>query len=474
MRTFSKISAAILALFLMTQLSACAPFSGGEQSAGEALMCTQNLQTFANLSANANTQKITIDQNIDSYIVEFEANSNIDLEPSGNAVHEYEVSGIKLKNISLNTYSLELTGNEIEKYELIQRLEKHRTIKFIEPDYPVYQIPDEYAEEDATAAVPGSSQWAHQNVQSAYAWKLTTGSDRLVVAVVDSGIDYTHIDLKNNIWSNADEVADNGIDDDHNGYVDDIRGWNYVKGNNNPITTSSSNHGTHVAGIIGATGAGSRGIYGQAPHVRLMPLKFIGDTGTGASSHAIRAIDYAVSKKVFAINNSWGSNSKSQALEAAIKRAERAGILFIVSAGNGSNGVGYDISKRNYYPAGYTASNIIRVAATKSDNTLTKFSNFSQAMVDVAAPGYSILSTVTGNKYMKMSGTSMAAPLVTGLAVLVKAANPALNFSQVKAIISSTVDPVITLKNKISSGGRVNARKAVAMAANVSSDFNCY
>lgn len=471
MRNFRGKYTTLLALILFTQVLACAPSSGGGTATGESLACTRNLET-STLNVASIEPKITIDQNINSYIVEFEENDG--LEPSGNPIHEYEVSGILLKGIHQNTYSVELIGNKTEKHELIQRLEKHRSIKFIEPDYPIYQIPNELEEDlDVAVALPGASQWAHQNVQSTYAWKLTTGSDRLVVAVVDSGIDYTHIDLKNNIWSNPEEIPNNGIDDDRNGYVDDIRGWNYVKGNNNPITTSSSNHGTHVAGIIGASGAGSRGIYGQAPHVKLMPLKFIGDEGTGTSSQAIRAIDYAVNKKVFAINNSWGSSGKSQALEAAIKRAEKAGILFIVSAGNGSNGLGYDISKTNYYPAGYTASNIIRVAATKSDNSLTKFSNFSQTMVDVAAPGYSILSTVTGNKYMKMSGTSMAAPLVTGLAVLVKAANPALGFSQIKAIISSTVDPIASLKSKILSGGRVNARKAVAMAANVSADFGC-
>lgn len=461
---------------LFTQLIGCAPSSGGNgTSSAEALVCgASEIAYQSQNAADSNLQKIVVDPNIDNYIVEFEDDTleeSTSLPPSGNPIREYEVVGLRLKGINSKTFSFNLSGSEKTKKEMIERMANQRKIKFVEPDYPLYLIPQE-EEDEIQASVSTAAQWHHQNVQTPLAWQVTTGSSDVVVAIVDSGIDYTHVDLKSNIWSNSQEIPNNGRDDDRNGYVDDIRGWNFVGNNSNPITTSKSNHGTHVAGIIGATGTGSRGIYGEARQVKLMGLKFIGDNGSGSTSNAIKAIDYAVQKQVFAINNSWGSTSRSQALESAIKRAERAGVLFVVAAGNGQSGKGYDISQKAYYPAAYPQSNVLRVAASRTDNTLTSFSNYSKKLVDVAAPGSSILSTVSGNSYMKMSGTSMAAPLVTGLAVLIKAANPSLNFSQVKAIISASVDPIVSLKNKISSGGRVNARKAVAMAANISADFS--
>ncbi len=482
----AKIQIGSLALLFLTQLTACAPSSGGGSADGEGLMCNRNVYQVPvtesqnynqdEVSESASTEpKITIDPKFDSYIVEFEEDSyeTAALQPSGNSLHEYQVSGLSLKNIRTNTFSLKLTGNEYFKKEMVQRLGNQRKIKFIEPDYPLHLIPQEASEEmEVAATVSTAAQWHHQTVQTSSAWQVTKGSQDIVVAVVDSGIDYNHTDLRNNMWKNPREVANNGRDDDGNGLVDDVYGWNYVSNNGKPLTTSGSHHGTHVAGIIGATGTASRGVYGEAQKVKLIALKFIGDTGTGITSNAIKAIDYAISKRVFAINNSWGSTNRSQALEAAIKRAEKAGILFVVAAGNGDNGVGYDITRRGYYPAAFTQSNILRVAASKSDNTLTRFSNFGKSLVDVAAPGYNILSTITGNSYMKMSGTSMAAPLVTGLAVLVKAANPNLSFSQIKGIIKNSVDPITSLKTKVSSGGRVNARKAVSMAANISSDLS--
>ena len=472
----------VIALLFITQLTACAPSSGGGNAAGEGLLCKQS-QNIAEQNVAAQTlseeidtassePKITVDPTVENYIVEFaDQEQTMGLQPSGNAVHEFEVSGLNLKSIRSNTYSVKLSGDENLKKEMIQRLGNQRRIKYIEPDYPIQLIPQDQQEDAMTTAATAAAQWHHQTVQTANAWQVTKGSQDIVVAVIDSGIDYTHIDLKNNIWTNTKEIPNNGRDDDGNGYVDDVRGWNFVSNNSNTITTSSSNHGTHVAGIIGATGTGSRGVYGMAQKVKLMALKFIGENGMGNTSSAIRAIDYAISKRVFAINNSWGSFSKSQALDDAIKRAERAGILFIVAAGNGQNSVGFDITRTGYYPAAYTESNIIRVAATKSNDLLTGFSNFGKTLVDVAAPGYNILSTVSNGGYMNMSGTSMATPLVTGLAVLVKAANPSLTYSQVKAVIAASVDPVAALTNKIKSGGRVNARKAVAMAANVSADL---
>ncbi len=482
---FKKIGA-LASLLLISQIMACAPGSENKNTSNEELACNsiQNLQTHSSEQAFPQESKsITIDSQIDSYIIEFEDETDLiesGLPPSGKPVHDYIVSGVHLKNVGRNTFSFDIKGDENTKKELIQKIAQERNFKFVEPDYPLFLIPNDEEvnfqnSTDDSNETLSTPQWHHSNIQSQSAWKFTLGSEEIVVAVVDSGIDYRHKDLQSNIWMNSQEIPGNNRDDDENGFVDDIYGWNFVSGNSNPMTTTSSNHGTHVAGIIGASGSTTKGIYGGAQKVKLMALKFIGNDGSGSTSNAIKAIDYAVKKKVFAINNSWGSTSRSQALESAIKRAEKAGVLFIVAAGNGINGTGFDIAQKAYYPAAFTETNIIRVAASKADNNLTKFSNYSKKLVDVAAPGSSILSTVTGNSYMKMSGTSMAAPLVTGLAVLVKSANPSLTYQQVKAIISSSVDPIISLKNKILSGGKINSLKAVSMAANISMDLTgCY
>ncbi len=466
---------------------ACAPSGGGSGGgqthdsplSGSPIVCGLEASSTSEESV-ASGPYIHISENFDSYIVEFEDDSR-GIPPSGNPLYEYVVAGVTLKPLSHTTYTFEMSGSKRDKEETIERLAQNRTIKVVEPDYPVHSIhQEEIIEAQDTKNMDDMdlidqdavSQWAHTNTKIPAAWTTTKGSRDIVVAVVDSGIDYGHTDLKDNAWINPGEIL-NGKDDDGNGYIDDIYGWNFVSNNNNPKTTSSSNHGSHVAGIIGATGRNKSGVFGAAQNVRLMALRFIGNSGSGNTSNAIKAIDYAVKKKVFAINNSWGSPYKSQALQNAITRAEKAGVLFVVAAGNGSGGKGYNISTTPYYPAAYTHSNILRVAASKTDNNLTAFSNYSKSLVDVAAPGQNIISTVTGNKYTRMSGTSMATPLVTGIAVLVKAANRALNYSQIKAIISASVDKTSVLNSKIKSGGRVNAKKAVEMAAQMSSRNAC-
>ena len=264
----------LCALLFLTQLTACAPSSGGGNAAGEGLMCNQNLYEEKNnyhSSETSTQEQITVDPNIDSYIVEFENDSyesSSGLQPSGNSIHEYEVSGLSLKSIRTNTFSFKLPGDLSFKKEMIQRLGNKRKIKFIEPDYPLYLIPQDANDEIQATASTTSAQWHHQTVQTPSAWQLTKGSQDIVVAVVDSGIDHTHPDLQANMWVNSQEIPNNGRDDDRNGYIDDIRGWNFFSNNSNPKTTSSSNHGTHVAGIIGATGRTSRGVYGEAQKVK--------------------------------------------------------------------------------------------------------------------------------------------------------------------------------------------------------------
>ena len=265
-----------------------------------------------------------------NFIVKYKKDS---IRPSGNTLKEYNVKGITFRAIAKNTLTFSLNISADERKTYIEELQADEDVEYIEPDYPIYTIYEnnqQNSHENITTATNDpyfSKQWMHENVQTEKAWSITTGSNKIVVAVLDSGIDYTHSDLKNNMWMNPQEKV-NGKDDDGNGYIDDVYGWNFVSNNAYPKTTSKSNHGSHVAGIIGASGSNNLGIIGMAPNVKMMALRFIGDTGTGSTSGAIRGIDYAVSKKVFAINNSWGSPGTSKALGDAISRAEKAGILF--------------------------------------------------------------------------------------------------------------------------------------------------
>lgn len=284
------------------------------------------------------------------------------------------------------------------------------------------------------ASEPGfSALWGLGNntgVRAQAAWSLTQGAPDVVVAVIDTGIDYRHPDLAANIWINPSEIDANGIDDDQNGYIDDRRGANVASQAANPGDPYDDNqHGTHVAGTIAAASNGL-GVVGVAPNVTLLPIKFLNASGSGSISDAIRAIDYMVALKsrgvnIVAANNSWGGGGYSQALEDAIRRANDAGIAFIVAAGN----EGRDNDASPAYPASYELPNIISVAAIDSQQNLASFSNYGEESVDIAAPGVSILSTVPGGGTAVLSGTSMATPHVTGALALLYSLDPTVAFS---------------------------------------------
>lgn len=268
-----------------------------------------------------------------------------------------------------------------------------------------------------------------RGIAATSAWATTTGSPQVVVAVIDTGIDYTHPDLAANIWSNPGEVAGNGVDDDGNGYVDDIRGINFSVGAPSVVNPMDDNkHGTHVAGTIGALHGNGIGVRGVAGAVKLLPIKFMDSNGSGRLSDAIAAINYMVDLKVNrgvnirVANNSWGGGGYSAALEAAIRRAHDAGIVFVVAAGNS----GSDIDLFPTYPAGYDVENIVSVAATDRDQNLAVFSNYGAVGVDIAAPGSDITSTVPGGNYESLSGTSMATPHVAGSLALLFSIAPAV------------------------------------------------
>ena len=322
------------------------------------------------------------------------------------------------------------------------------------------------------------------------AWKVTPGDKKVIVAVIDTGVDYTHQDLQGNIWHNPGEIPNNGIDDDGNGFVDDEIGWDFVDNDNKPYDVKGSvfstllaggnpGHGTHCAGDVGAVGNNSIGISGVAPNISIMPVRFIDKTGKGTTAQAVKAINYAVQNGAKVLSNSWGSEGEdpkenNQALKDAISNAMKHDVLFVAAAGNGRRGKGYDNDSdaKPSYPATYSYDNIVSVAATDSKNDLAVFSNYGKKTVHVAAPGVAIYSTMVGNKYsdsvfniasvkIAWEGTSMAAPFVAGAAALIWSAHPEYKFSDVKNKLIQTSSAVPALKGKTVSGGLINLAEAV-------------
>lgn len=298
------------------------------------------------------------------------------------------------------------------------------------------------------------------------AWDRTTGFPPVVVGIIDTGIDCAHEDLSQNCWTNPGETgldgqgrdkSTNGIDDDGNGYVDDWQGWNFVDNNNR--AGDDNRHGTHVAGTIGASGNNSTGVTGVNWVVSLAPLKFLSSSGSGSISDAILALDYATRMGFFATNNSWGGGDYSTLMEAAIMRAHQAGSLFVAAAGNDQN----DNDAKPSYPASYMIQNVIPVAAVDQNGNLASFSNYGAHTVGVAAPGVGIMSTLPGNKYGTLSGTSMAAPHVTGTLALMKAFGPTMRDTGVmlKSRLMNGVQQLPSLANRVVTGGIISVPGAL-------------
>lgn len=296
------------------------------------------------------------------------------------------------------------------------------------------------------------------DIDAPEAWNTTTGSASIVVGIIDTGVDYTHPDLAANIWTNPGEIAGNGIDDDRNGFVDDVHGYDFANNDGNPIDDNS--HGTHVAGTIGAVGNNGVGVVGVNWTTSIMALKFLDSSGSGSTEDAIRAINYATMMKnsyginVRVTNNSWGGGGYSQTLYNAIAASGNAGMLFIAAAGNA--GTNNDSSPE--YPASFNLDCIISVAATNSTDTLASWSCYGATSVDLAAPGVGIRSTIPNNQYASYDGTSMATPHVTGVVALAWAAAPSATAAQVRSAILSGVDRISTLSGKVATGGRLNAK----------------
>jgi len=280
------------------------------------------------------------------------------------------------------------------------------------------------------------------------------GSRAIIVAVIDSGVDIDHPDLRENIFLNEREVPNNGIDDDNNGFVDDVHGWNFVNNNNN--VSDPLGHGTHCAGVIGASGRDEKGIKGINWDVSILPISYLNKNNKGNLANAILSIDYAIKMGANIINASWGG-AKSNSIRDVIEKAEKKGILFVSSAGNDAE----NLDVFPYYPASYGLLNMITVASTTQSDKILGDSNWGKLSVDLGAPGAHILSTVPNGRYAYMSGTSMAAPHVAGAAALLWSSDPHLSYLDIKKMLVRSVDMLgISFLNQLKAGGRVNVHRA--------------
>ena len=367
---------------------------------------------------------------------------------------------------------------------LIETYKQHPAIEFIEPNY-IYSIQN---------VIPNDphfdNQWGLHNsgqndgtpdadIDAPEAWEIATDCDAVVVAIIDSGIDWTHEDLAENIWQNLGEDADgdgsvlqfidgiwqfdpddnNGIDDDNNGYADDFIGWDFYNNDNNPLDDNS--HGTHVAGIIGAKGNNGRGIAGVCWNVQLAALKAFGPNGLTNAGNTLNALNYAIEMGIPISNNSWGGGPNSTALYQAIQNAENNDHLFIAAAGNLFLNLNPDNDIDPFYPASYNQNNIISVIATDRNDNLANTSNFGLTTTDIGAPGKDIYSCLPNNSYGNLSGTSMATPMVTGTAALLWALYPEMNYAEIKEAILTSGTAVSGLNGITATGKRLNLNQAL-------------
>jgi subtilisin family serine protease len=348
---------------------------------------------------------------------------------------------------------------------------KGMEIEFAEPNY-IYQHDavsnDTYYANGSMWGVLGDALTPKNQYgsQANEAWGAGhTGSRTVHVGVIDEGAMFTHTDLAGQIWTNPYDPVD-GIDNDGNGYIDDVHGWDFDRNDNTTFDGSADDHGTHVSGTIGAKGGNGLGVAGVNWNITIITAKFLGKRG-GTTANAVKAVDYITDLKTRhslllpATNNSWGGGGFSQALADAIDRANRANILFIAAAGNGGNdNVGDNNNTTANYPSNYTNPNIIAVAAITSTGALASYSNYGSIAVDIGAPGSGIISTVPSRNltsaYASYSGTSMATPHVTGGAALYAASNPTASAATIKLAILNSAVPTASLSGKCVTGGRLN------------------
>lgn len=301
------------------------------------------------------------------------------------------------------------------------------------------------------------------DIDAISAWGLTQGSGEVLIGLLDTGVDITHQDLQDNIYINSGEIPDNGVDDDGNGFIDDVHGYDFANDDASVYDSAGYDyHGTFMAGIIAAK-SDSAGITGVAPNVKILPLKFI-NGNAGYTCDAIEAIEYAMSMNVKIINCSFGGTDNNQALKDAM---QNSGILFVCAGGNR----GGDVASLPVYPACFELPNIISVAAIDNMGVLAGFSSYG-ASIDLAAPGINILGTTPDNSYEYMSGTSTSAASVTGVAALLKSYLPNISITEIKSRIKNNVRPCTSLTGFVASGGRLDAMAALTNTPKSADTYN--
>ncbi len=404
-------------------------------------------------------------------IVKFHQKGDHVMQVMGNTLLSMGVSSFKVFATDNRFFKVTL-NNDKDMARFLKEANKNLEISYAEPNY-IYKATGYQNSKAIPNDIGFQKQWALHNtgqeaaghvgivgadIDALQAWKITKGSKDIIVAVIDTGVDYNHTDLAANIYRNPGENGDgketNGIDDDGNGFIDDHVGWNFSASNNDPI--DKNGHGTHCAGVIGAEGDNDKGIVGVSWNVSILPIKFLGLIG-GTTEHAVQSIQYATKMGVHIMSNSWGGGFFSQATKDAIEEAKEAGILFVAGAGNNASNNGVN----PFYPASYLEENIISVAATNNSDYLSSFSNWGRELVDIAAPGSNIYSTVPNNKYASYSGTSMATPHVAGAAALLWSVNKEMTAIEIKDRLLRSRDTRLALSRKILSSGRLNINNAI-------------
>jgi len=378
--------------------------------------------------------------------------------------------GQVIRGLGLEGMVLVQTGHDVDTSLFEQTLTSSGWVEYVQPNIVLQSqaTPNDtyfsslYGQHN-TGQTGGT---ADADIDAPEAWELTTGASSIVVGVIDTGVDWSHPDLVDNMWVNPGEIAGNGIDDDGNGFIDDIYGYDFANNDGNPM--DDNGHGTHAAGTIGATGNNNKGVVGVVWDVSIMALKFLTAGGSGSTANAVRAVNYATMMNtdfnvdIRLTNNSWGGGGYSTALFNAIAANRDAGMLFLAAAGNDST----NNDNVPQYPANYNLDNIISVAATDHRDKLASFSNYGASSVDLGAPGVSIRSTMPGNSYGYMSGTSMATPQVAGVAALAWSYDNSATWQEVKSAILTGGDSISALNGKTSTGKRLNALGTLQQLSN--------
>lgn len=496
-KKFTTIIAAAMAMFMLAGSAQCAFAQGSSGAKGAGVIAAaaaaeqeaeaasqesgtagsadtgESEDTAGDMLQGAETPELSTGQSFG------ESGNEADAEPAEYDLSDYENNEVLVMdqegNVTLQTFDSE------------EALKDGLDVLAQDDSVALYQPNFTYESEAVSVSITDDSyskdQWALENngsftgyrtrlaalknadVDAEKTWKYYTPKRDVIIALVDTGVQTDHTELKGSFWVNEDEIPGNGKDDDGNGYVDDVNGWNFFNSSNKVYTGSTDAHGTHCAGTISAAKDNGEGISGLADYdnVKIMTLKALGGTeGSGTTLSLTRAIKYAEDNGASICNLSLGTETNDRLLYQTMKKSA---MLFVVAAGNGNSaGTGIDIDKRPSYPASYDLDNIITVGNMKADGTLHESSDYGAVSVDLAAPGTDIISTAVNGKYSYMTGTSMAAPFVSAAAALVYSCNEELTLADTRQILLDTVKIDTAMKGKVATGGILDCGSAVAFA----------